>query len=182
MPTSLQFNDYDCLPAGDYHLTMDELRSSLLVEGAGDAGWDKSWRAQLVTNLEIVVNQLWQAGVTEIFVDGSFVERRDHPNDIDVYFECELMDIATGRLEERLNEIDPRKSWTWDDERREYDEKTGKRQLPMWFAYHVEAWPDFGQGSTVIHPITGEELTHPELFRITRLGAKPKGIIKIIRK
>lgn len=182
MPILLKFDGDDCLPEGDYELTIDELRSSLLVVGPGDQNWDRSWRAELVDNLEIVVQQLWQAGITEIFVDGSFVERRDHPNDIDVYFECDLMQIATGQLEARLNELDPRRSWTWDDDRRAYDEKTGKRQLPMWFAYHVEAWPDFGQGSTVIHPITERELTHPELFRITRNGARAKGIIKIIRQ
>lgn len=182
MPIPLQFDNEGCLPAGDHEATLTDLRKSLLVEGSGEENWDKEWRSELVENLAILVNQLWQVGIDKIFVDGSFVEQRNHPNDIDVYFECELMAFVSGRIEEKLNTIDKRKSWTWDDDKRRYDEKTGKRQLPMWFNYHVEAWPDYGQGSTVIHPITGKELTHPELFRITRIGAQPKGIIKIIRE
>lgn len=181
MPIPEQFNERGCLPEGDHESTIASLSSSLLVKGFGHPNWDADWRAELVRNLAEVVNQLWQVGITEVFANGSFVEDRDHPNDIDVYFECDLKTFASGELEAKLNVIDPLKSWTWDDEKRKYDEKTGKKQLPMWFAYHVEAWPDFGQGSTIIHPVTGKELTHPELFRITRLGAHPKGIIKIIR-
>lgn len=180
MPIPSRFEN-GCLRPGDYEATLDELRTSLLVHGSGQPNWDSEWRASLVENLAMIVRQLWQAGISNIFVNGSFVEERDHPNDIDVYFECELLDFASGVVEERLNAVDPLKSWTWDDEKRRYDDKTGKAQLPMWHAYHVEAWPDYGQGSTVIHPITGVELTHPELFRITRIGANPKGIIKIIR-
>jgi hypothetical protein len=182
MPIPPQFNERGYLPPGDYEVTLTELRGSLLVQGSGQPNWDSEWRAFLVDNLAIIVRQLWQAGLTEIFVNGSFVEERDHPNDIDIYFECDLFDFASGAIEERLNAIDPMRSWTWDDEKRKYDEKTGKAQLPMWHHYHVEAWPDFGQGSTVIHPITKQELTHPELFRITRIGANPKGILKIIKE
>ncbi len=30
-----------------------------------------------------MTEQLWNIGVTDVFADGSFVEEKDHPNDID---------------------------------------------------------------------------------------------------
>src|SRR2546426_2215505 len=61
------------LPPGDYSLTLDELRQSFLVKERPDApNWDHRWRAGLVDNLEVLVRQLWQVGVDEIFIDGSF--------------------------------------------------------------------------------------------------------------
>jgi hypothetical protein len=81
------------LPPGDFELTLDELRESSLVLGPDEAArsphWDTDRRRMLVDNLEILVRQLWRVGITEIFVDGSFVEDKDHPNDIDGYFECD---------------------------------------------------------------------------------------------
>jgi len=58
-----------------------------------------------------MVQQLWTVGVTEIFVDGLFAEDKDHPNDIDGYFECDMMALASGTLERDLNRIDPHKVW-----------------------------------------------------------------------
>ena len=82
------------LPVGDYPLTLDALRSSLLVLGPDDIdrypNWDASWRLYLVNNLTTMVEQLWKVGISEIYIDGSFVEDKEHPNDIDGYFECEL--------------------------------------------------------------------------------------------
>lgn len=34
-------------------------------------------------NFEALVNQLWQVGVSEVYIDGSFAEDKNHPNDID---------------------------------------------------------------------------------------------------
>ncbi len=111
-----EFNEDGCLPAGDYALTLSELRESLLVLGpqAGYPDWDSGWRDKLVDNLEVMIRQLWQIGVTKIFVDGSFAEDKDHPNDIDGYFVCDLNDLASGRLQAELNLLDPHKIWTWD--------------------------------------------------------------------
>ena len=88
------------LPVGDYEVTFKELRQSVLVDGCGDLrnNWDAAWRNRLVDNLQIMVEQLWQVGITDIFIDGSFVEDKDHPNDIDGYFNCDLMALATGKL------------------------------------------------------------------------------------
>lgn len=106
------------LPAMDFELTIDPLASSMLVHGpSGDgrsSNWDSAWRRMLVENLSIMCSQLRQVGITEVFVNGSFVENKDHPNDIDGYFECDLRILASGQLERELNLIDPLKVWTWD--------------------------------------------------------------------
>jgi hypothetical protein len=69
------------LPPGDFELTFEELRRSLLVRGPGraDGTWDAAWRESLVGNLEVMTRQLWQVGIREVFADGSFVEEKDHP-------------------------------------------------------------------------------------------------------
>ena len=81
---------------------------------------------------------MWQVGITEIFADGSFVEDKDHPNDIDGYFNCDLKHLASGRLEQELNLLDPHKVWTWDPASRRKALGFSKRQLPMWHRYRVE--------------------------------------------
>ena len=102
------------LPVGDYPMTLGELRGSYLVTGTGVASstWDRAWRAGLVDNLEIMVRQLWEVEIDRIFIDGSFVDEKDHPNDIDGYFECELLKFASGELQRELNALDPFKVWT----------------------------------------------------------------------
>ena len=113
-----EFTDDGLLPAGDYEVTLDELRHSILVVGpkdkSGQSQLGRPWRGRLVDNLEVMVRQLWRVGVTEIFIDGSFAEDKDHPNDIDGYFVCDLMRLASGELQRELNLLDPHKVWTWD--------------------------------------------------------------------
>ena len=48
------------LPLGDYELTLDQLRASLLVVGPSPCSehWDEDWRRSLVDNLGIIVHQL----------------------------------------------------------------------------------------------------------------------------
>jgi hypothetical protein len=108
------------LPVGDYEVTFEELRQSVLVNGCGDLKehWDKDWRNALVNNLEEVVKQLWTVGIGNIFIDGSFVEDKDHPNDIDGYFECDMAFLSSGRLEQELNLLDEDKIWTWNPQTR----------------------------------------------------------------
>ena len=113
-----QFDDDGLLPPGDYALTLEQLSVSHLVAGPIDQSqypnWDEPWRRKLTDNLSILVHQLWQVGIESIFVDGSFVEDKEHPNDIDGYFQCELSRLASGALERDLNLLDPHKVWTWD--------------------------------------------------------------------
>ena len=99
------FTSDGLLPKGDYKVSLNELRRSILVVNRSKKypNWDSKWRAGLVDNLQVMVEQLWEVGITEIFIDGSFVEDKDHPNDIDGYFACDLMELASGRLERKLN-------------------------------------------------------------------------------
>jgi len=176
------FTNEGYLPPADYDLTLDELRSSMLVIGPSNdfPNWDRSWRAQLVENLDVLVGQLWSAGIDDIFIDGSFVEDKEHPNDIDGYFVCDLMDLATGNLQSKLNLLDPHKVWTWDPATRQPYRGYPKKQLPMWHAYRVELYPHVGQLSG-IRDKYGNELEFPSAFRLSRRDDKPRGIIRIIK-
>ncbi|WP_218916427.1 DUF6932 family protein [Calidithermus chliarophilus] len=168
------------LPPGDYPLTFAELRQSLLVVGKGrSASWDAAWRLYLVQQCEVLVRQLWTAGIQNVYLDGSFVEEKDHPNDIDGYFECDLMDFATGNLQRRLNALDPHKVWTWDKATRRPANGFAKWQLPMWHHYRVELYPHWGQGSG-IRDQYGNELTFPSAFRQRRSTYQPKGIVRVV--
>lgn len=174
------FNAEGLLPPADYGMTLEELRASMLVTGpgAGYPAWDAGWRAKLVDNLEVLVRQLWQVGITGIFVDGSFAEDKDHPNDIDGYFECSLEHLASGRLEQELNLLDPNKAWTWDPASRRPYRGYPKKQLPMWHFYRVELYPHYGQESG-IRDQHGYELEFPSAFRQSRRDGQRKGIISI---
>jgi hypothetical protein len=166
---------------GDYEVSIAELRKSILVVGPRQdyrRHWDADWRATLVDNLEVMVRQLWHVGIKDIFIDGSFVEDKDHPNDIDGYFVCDLMELASGRLERRLNLLDPDKVWTWDPRSRRPFRGYPKKQLPMWHRYRIELYPHFGQGSGITDQF-GNELEFPAAFRRSRRDGKPRGIVKI---
>ncbi len=174
------FNEYGLLHPRDYLLSLEELSSSLLVKGPTKKTqtWDSVWRLQLVDNLRILVKQLWKVGIDNIFINGSFVEDKDHPNDIDGYFECDLLDFATGRLQRDLNLLDPHKIWTWDPNSRKLDPDSCKKQLPMWHVYRVELYPHFDQPSG-IKDEHGYQLMFPSAFRQSRREHRQKGIIKI---
>ncbi len=178
-----EFTPDGLLPPGDYELTLDELAESMLVRGPDNTQqypqWDADWRKRLVENLAILTQQLWQVGITEIFIDGSFAEDKEHPNDIDGYFACDLMDFASGKLERELNLLDPHKIWTWDPVSRRPYRGYPKKQLPMWHQYRVEFFPHYGQLSG-IHDQYGHELEFPSAFRQARTNSKPKGIIRIV--
>ena len=176
------FNTDGLLPPGDVALTLDDLRASLLVTGPGPSCpyWDADWRRYLVDNLEVMVRQLWHIGIEEVFVDGSFVEDKDHPNDIDGYFVCDLRELASGRLERELNVIDPHKVWTWNPASRRAYRGYPKKQLPMWHVYRVELYPHFGQLCGIVDQY-GNELEFPSAFRLSRRDGKPRGIVKLLK-
>jgi hypothetical protein len=175
-----KFDDHGLLPPGDYELTFEQLRASVLVVGPGPTAphWDAAWRARLVDNLEVLVSQLWAVGIDEIFVDGSFAEDKDHPNDIDGYFVCDLDMLQSGALERELNRLDPFKVWTWDPASRRPHRGSPKAQLPMWHRYRVELYPHFGQ-LCGIQDRHGNDLEFPSAFRMSRRDGRPRGIVKI---
>jgi hypothetical protein len=170
------------LPPGDYEASFTELRQSILVVGSGHAissNWDGVWRSHLVDNLEILVKQLWSAGITEIFADGSFAEDKDHPNDIDGYFVCDLHPIASGDLVRQLNLLDSYKVWTWDPASRRPYQGHAKKQLPMWHQYRVELYPHIVGLSSGIVDKHGNEMEFPSAFRQSRINGALRGIVKI---
>lgn len=168
------------LPPGDYEMTLEELKESVLVVGpaSGNPDWDAVWRLRLIENLEILVRQLWDAGIREVFINGSFVEDKDHPNDIDGYFVCSREELASGELVQKLNLLDESKVWTWASEARIAHPGGPKKQLPMWHRYRVELYPHFGQVCGIKDQF-GNELEFPAAFRISRRDDRPKGIVKI---
>ena len=184
-PVIPPFGPEGLLSPGDHEISFVELAESLLVRGPDDReqypAWDVSWRKHLVENLEVLTQQLWRVGIRDVFADGSFVEDKEHPNDIDGYFVCGLDELKTGELARQLNLLDPFKVWTWDPASRKPYHGYPKRQLPMWHRYRVELYPHvaglgFGSG---IRDKYGHELEFPSAFRQSRRDGRPRGIVKI---
>jgi hypothetical protein len=171
------------LPPGDYVLNLAELARSFLVSGPRgrrrSRHRDTNWRATLVANLSILAAELHEVGIVEIFVNGSFVEEKDHPNDIDGYFVCDRDRFLSGRLERELNQTSAKRCWTWENHDRRLVPGHG-RKLPMWTEYRVELYPHFGQGTGILDRF-GNELRFPSAFRLSRSG-QPKGIVKLVRQ
>ena len=169
------------LPAEDFELTLEELENSALVENRNDVPlWDTEWRRELVGKLGLLSKELWAIGIQEIYVNGSFVEDKAHPNDIDGYFVCDPKELASGQLERELNLLNPHKIWTWDPNSRKPYLGYTKRQLPMWHKYRVELYPHYGQGTGILDA-AGNEMEFPAAFRTSRDQFKPKGIVKLRR-
>jgi hypothetical protein len=170
------------LPQGDFELTLEQLATSSLVRGPRSRRrsphWDTAWRTQLVENLGILAAELAWVGIHEIFLDGSFAEAKDHPNDIDGYFACDRALIVSGRLERDLNRVATKACWTWENRARQHVPGHGWKLL-MWIEYRVELYPHFDQGTGILDRF-GNELTFPAAFRLSRAG-RPKGIIKLVR-
>ena len=93
---------------------------------------------------------------------------------------CSIKGRIDDRLERDLNALERHRCWTWDTAQRRWDAGSGKAQLPMWFVYHVELYPHFGQGTGVFDQY-GHELIFPSLFRQSRYSAQEKGIVRVVR-
>ena len=184
MPVIPPFEPDGLLPPGDFEVSFDELRASVLVLApnvpAENSSWDLSWRLTLIENLEILTRQLWKVGIRDIFADRSFAEDKDHPNDIDGYFVCSLDVLRTGELARQLNLLDSFKIWTWDPASRRPYRGYPKRQLPMWHRYRMDLHPHVPGLGSGIRDKYGHELEFPSAFRQSRRDGKPRGIIKII--
>ena len=176
------FTDDGLLPPGDYRLTLEQLKQSMLVIGPGASypDWDVKWRTQLVCSLEILARQLWQVGITSpICIGGSFVEDRNHPHDIDGYFYCEDQEFLTGRLEERLKQLDPHGAWNWDHRSRTPDAR-GRMRYPLWHRYRVDLFPNIGQGTGVFDD-AGNERNFFSLMRWSHRVKSLRGVILLGR-
>jgi hypothetical protein len=177
----LAFTFDGLLPPGDYEMTLEEIRASVLVKGPpkGYPNWDSRWRSHLLDNFAILSSQLRKVGVKNVYLNGSFVEDKDHPNDIDGYFTCDVLRFVSGEIQRELNLLDPYKVWTWNPASRRAAPGSPKRQLPMWHQYRVELYPHLPGMHTGIKDKHGHDLEFPSAFRISRRDDKPKGIIKI---
>lgn len=182
-----QFTSDGVLPPGTYEASFKEIRHSILVLGDESSNtWNKNWRSELVSKAELLVGQLWKVGVEDIFLDGSFVEDKDHPNDIDGYFDPHLSMykiedmVKFEKIVSDLNNLDPHKIWTWDPASRKTYRGFSKKQLPMWLFYRVELYPHLQQGTGIVDK-QGNELQFPSAFRQSRNNFKSKGIVKVIK-
>ena len=111
-----------------------------------------------------MVEQLWKVSITAIYVDGSFIEEKDHQNDIDGYFRCELSDLASGTLTQDLNKLAPNIVGTGAPASRSASANSTKRKLPMWRSYRVELYPHVGQLSGIKDKL-GNDLQFPSAFK-----------------
>ena len=116
-----------------------------------------------------------------MFADGSFAEAKDHPNDIDGYFTCDLDRLKSGQLARELNTFDRSTIWSWDPRSRRPYQGYPKRQLPMWHKYRVELYPHVSNLAAVsgIRDQHGNELECPSAFRQSHSNGAPRGIIKL---
>jgi hypothetical protein len=176
----MKFNAYGLLDPGEYPLTFSLLRESVLVRGEdGLLPWDENWRRFLVDSLERCVLQLWECGVEEIYIDGSFVTDKFRPNDIDGYFiPPNPEEVFNGELERRLNRLDPHRSWGWN--RYRLDE-FGNFQLELWHHYRVDLFPHCRGVYAGIAGEDGENMTLDQFFRRDRDFGVEKGIVKLIK-
>lgn len=170
------------LPPGDYEMTRTQIEDSVLVHNPQREHWDESWRKELLNSFHHLASELWQVGIEEIFLDGSFVEEKDHPNDIDGYFVCDFKQFIHKELHRELNRINPDKIWTWSHKDMVKVNSVGKRVLPMWLKYRVELFPDYPGSFTGIKDRHGRSLGFPEAFRRCRSGKVEKGIIQLIKE
>jgi hypothetical protein len=177
-----RFNDAGLLPPGDDELTIEQLKTSMLVVGprANNAAWDSNWRMQLVSSLEILARQLRQVGITSsICIGGSFVEDRSTPHDIDGYFYCNDREFLSGRLEERLNQLDPYQAWNWKPNSLTPDAR-GMMRYPLWHRYRVDLFPNIGQ-DTGIFDNAGNQRNFYSLMRWSRRVGTLRGVILLKR-
>jgi hypothetical protein len=162
--------------------TLEELRGSHLVtgRGVGSPTWDRAWRQELVERLERVFTLFHAAGgVEEFWIDGSFVEAVDRPEDIDAYFT--LPDPREWpAFPNRLNALEGEEIWTWDLARRRVYSGSIHPKPPFWGRYRVDIFPDFGRPSGIFDA-NGRPMTFAEAFRQQRRTFRRKGIVRLRR-
>lgn len=168
----MEFNTYGRLPVGDYPLTLDQLRESILVHGTQRYPVDTEWRLQLVDNLSHLVPSLWAIGITDIYIDGSFVTSKARPNDIDGYYVCDVRDLLSESLFRTLHEVSGEAIW---DMRDRVQVGYDKIRPKMWKQYRCELYPHCEE----VH-LNFPHPPFPQFFRQTRVGVG-KGIVKLIR-
>jgi len=119
-------------------------------------------RIQLISNLEIVSVQLFQAGISDLRIDGSFVTEKPEPGDIDGFWVLDD-NVQFDKIPPILRDIS-----------KVPDPAGGKPKFPMWYKYGIELF---------IHPFMGgfKAGDLPEFFSHSRDGIE-RGYIQVINK
>lgn len=149
-------------------------------EGVGSPNWDAAWREELVDGVTRVFELFSSAGgVTEFWLDGSFVEVVDRPSDIDVYFT--LQDSREWlTLPDRLNGLEGEDIWIWDAAKRGMYPGSIHPKPPFWGRYRVDIYPDLGRPSGIFDE-NGNPMTFAEAIRQQRVTYRRKGIVRLRR-
>jgi len=157
------FTEDGLLPPGDYVLTLEELKRSMLVQGplgkrrpqagmlAGAGTWWRTWASWC--------NNFWRWESRRFLPTGRSRRTRQFPTTLTGIFVCDERRYLSGALQRDLNLIDPYRIWTWDWESRRSFRGYQKAQLPMWHRYRVELYPHYGQSSGI-----RDEFGHPWNF------------------
>ena len=147
MPIPLLINGE--LPVGEHIATIDEVEMIF--------GIQNDRRKNLMTGLKNVIGQFNSAGVTRVFIDGSFTSDKEEPADIDGCWSI------SGHIDE--TKIDP-DFWNFNDElellkcRKNIKDKYG-------LDFYIAEWTE---------GISGKPF--PDFFKTNRDGSQ-KGILKI---
>jgi len=138
--------------------SFEELRQSILVLGPDDSAHypngNHAWRSHLVDNLEILTRQLWPGWHPGDLRRRIIAEDKDHPNDIDGYLVCDLLQLSSGELTRQL--IDrPVQGVDLGTSIEEALSSYPKKQLPMWHRYRIELYPHIPGMESVAESSTG---------------------------
>jgi hypothetical protein len=140
------------LPPGDHQATLEEIRKRFAFTPR---------RRWLLKGLRAAVEAFWNAGIEEIYIDGSFCMEKPDPGDVDGYWVEPDPDV--------YERVDP----YWIDFTPVFVRTAGKWRWRMWADHGVEFF---------IHPAmqATEDEGFPEFFRQDRVGW-PRGLIRVLR-
>jgi hypothetical protein len=140
------------LPPGDHQATLEEIRKRF--------GFTPR-RRWLLKGVRAAVEAFWNAGIEEIYIDGSFCTEKRDPGDADGYWVEPDLDV--------YERVDP----YWIDFTPVFVRAAGKWRWHMWADHGVEFF---------IHPAmqATEDESFPEFFRNDRAG-RPRGVIRVVR-
>ncbi len=140
------------LPPGDHRATLGDIGRRLAFSPR---------RRWLLKSLRAAVNAFWDAGIEEIYIDGSFCTEKPDPGDIDGYW-VEPDQGVYERLDPYLTDFELLfvtlvRKWKW----------------RMWADHGLEFF---------IHPAmqARPEVGFPEFFRQDREG-QPRGVIQVVK-
>lgn len=140
------------LPPGDHQATLEEIRERL--------GFTPR-RRWLLKGLRSAVEAFWNAGIEQIYIDGSFCTEKADPGDVDGYWVEPDVDV--------YDRVDP----YWIDFTPVFVPPAAKWRWRMWADHRIEFF---------IHPAmkATAEQGFPDFFRHDRTG-RARGVIRVVR-